>query len=183
MTLYRLYIDLKPGPASTVEDRPPSNPAIGVRLPPSADNVFKRTHIDGTTIYWWQWQKAKAPSLDNSGRYNFHCTKKNIPTNWPYDVNLRVWNDVTNNNKLSQGWLVQWKTVRLQIQRSGFASCLGQQMILLSRVFKCTHIDGTTIYWWQRQKAKAPSLDNSGRYNFHCTKKERTYKLALWRRS
>ena len=56
--------------------------------------VFKRTHIDGTTIYWWQRQKAKAPSLDNSGRYNFHCTKRNVPTNWPYDVDLRVWNDV-----------------------------------------------------------------------------------------
>ena len=44
------------------------------------------------------------------------------------------------NLKVSRGRLVvQWKTVRLQIQRSGFASCLGQQMILLSRVFKCTH--------------------------------------------
>ena len=39
-------------------------------------------------------KKAKAPSLDNSSCYNFHCTKRNIPTNWPYDVDLRVWNDV-----------------------------------------------------------------------------------------
>ena len=56
------------GPASTVEDRPPSNPAIRVRLPPQTillSHVFKSTHIDGTRIYLFSGKKGKAPSLDN----------------------------------------------------------------------------------------------------------------------
>ena len=56
-----------------------------------------------------------------------------------------------------RGRLVQWKTVRLQIQRSGFASRL-RQTIFLSRVFKRTHLDETTIYWWQRRKRRVRHL-------------------------
>ena len=50
-----------PGPASTVKDRPPSNPVIRVRLPRQTiflSRVIKCTHIYGTAIYWCQRQKA-----------------------------------------------------------------------------------------------------------------------------
>ena len=81
----------------------------------------------------------------------------------------------------SRGRLVQWKTVRLPIQRSGFASRL-RQMILLSRVFKSTHIYRTAIYR-NSSAAKSESAISGTKQSLHLSlyEKERTYKLVLWR--
>ena len=56
-----------------------------------------------------------------------------------------------------RGQLVQWENVRLQIQRSEFASCL-RQMVLLSRVFKSTHIYGTVIYRITHQRKSESAI-------------------------
>ena len=68
--LERKKIINPPGPASTGEDRPPSNPAIRVCLPPRQmillSRVFENTHLYGIAIYQisLQGQRAKAPSTE-----------------------------------------------------------------------------------------------------------------------
>ena len=64
---------VEPGPASTEGERPPTNPAIRVRLPPPKillSCVFKSTHLYGTVIYLFS-EKAKAPSTGNGSSLQF----------------------------------------------------------------------------------------------------------------
>ena len=83
----------QPGPASTVVERPPTNPAIRVRFRPEADdisfssclNVHNFIRDPDLSNYSLQRKKAKAPSTGNESSLQFSlCMKRNVATNWSY---------------------------------------------------------------------------------------------------
>ena len=80
---------MKPGPANTVGDCQPTNPANGVCFPPEADDTsFPVAKKCVTSIYQITLQqlKAKAPSTGNeSGRYTLSLyEKEGSLQNWLY---------------------------------------------------------------------------------------------------
>ena len=82
-----------PGPASTEGDRPPTNPEIRVRfpLPKQMDVSFPPWQLKCRTLIIQNFSGKEIVQrhlLDKKWSSSLFCMKRNLPTNWLYDVSI-----------------------------------------------------------------------------------------------